>query len=412
MTAEVRRLVGGMNLAKIAALGACASVLVAGTTTPATAVDPPGHNRRGSVVSVTPIEHLSAPELTQYLQTTGMKPGPAKYGVDAYRVVYRTITAQGLPTTASGLVALPRNGSRRLDLVTFLHGTNATRNTTASVLRTAPDRVRSLMFAGAGFAVAAPDLLGLGVGPGRHPYGDTASEVSASADQLIATRTLSSVLGRSLRRDVLVTGFSEGGRITLSLGRALQRGQVPGFGLRAMAPVAGPFDLLGVELPALVDGRVTPFIATLYLGYFLTSWSRLIHLYDDPSEVFLPPYDKVVDSLFDGDHTVQEIAAALPSSPEKLVRPEFLQSLAHPAGALGERLRAADAICTDWTPRAPIHFFTGSADHDVPPANSVSCRSKLGVPSTITDVGPVDHNRSAELAYPQILAWFTAMARR
>ncbi|GAA3083023.1 pimeloyl-ACP methyl ester carboxylesterase [Kribbella aluminosa] len=407
-----------MKLAKIAALGACASVLVAGTTTPATAVEPPVaaqsqvHSWRGSVVSVSPIEHLSAAELTQYLQTTGMKPGPARYGVDAYRVVYRTITPQGRPTTASGLVALPRNGSRRLDLVTFLHGTNATRTTTASVLRTAPDRVRSLMFAGAGFAVAAPDLLGLGVGPGRHPYGDTGSEVSASADQLIATRTLSAVLGRSVRPDVLVTGFSEGGRITLSLGRALQAGQVPGFGLRAMAPVAGPLDLLGVELPALADGRVSPFIATLYLGYFLTAWSRLIHLYDDPSEVFLPPYDKVVDSLFDGDHTVQEIAAALPTSPGKLVRPEFLQSLSHPAGALGERLRAADSICTAWTPRVPIRFFTGSADHDVPPANSVSCQAKLGVPSTITDVGPVDHNGSAELAYPQILGWFTSLVRQ
>ncbi|HEY3560368.1 hypothetical protein [Kribbella sp. NPDC051137] len=398
-----------MNLAKLTALGACASVLVAGTTTPATAVEPPGHARRGSVVSVTPVEHLSAPELTQYLQTTGMKPGPAKYGVDAYRVVYRTITPQGQPTTASGLVALPRNGSRRLDLVTFLHGTNATRNTTASVLRTAPDRVRSLMFAGAGFAVAAPDLLGLGVGPGRHPYGDTASEVSAAADQLLAARTLTALRGRSVRPDVLVTGFSEGGRITLGLGRALQRGQVAGFGLRAMAPVAGPLDLLGVELPALVDGRVSPFVATLYLGYFLTSWSRLMDLYKDPSEVFLPPYDKVVDALFDGDHTVQEIAAALPADPGKLVRPEFLRSLAHPTGALGERLRTADTICTDWTPRVPIRFFTGAADHDVPPANSVNCRAKLGVPSTITDVGPVDHNSTAELAYPQILGWFRTL---
>jgi pimeloyl-ACP methyl ester carboxylesterase len=405
-----------MNLAKIAAMGACAAVLVAGATTPATASGPPVATQsrvqtwRGSVVSVVPIEHLTAGELTQYLQTTGMKPGPARYGVDAYRVVYRTITPQGQPTAASGLVALPRNSSRRLDLVTFLHGTNATRNTTASVLHTAPDRVRSLMFAGAGFAVAAPDLLGLGVGPGRHPYGDTASETSASADQLIAARELSAVLGRSLRSDVLVTGFSEGGRITVSLGRALQRGQVPGFGLRAMAPVAGPYDLLGVELPALVGGRVSPFVATLYLGYFLTSWSRLIHLYDDPSEVFLPPYDKVVDAMFDGSHTIQEIAAALPTSPGKLVRPEFLASLTHPTGALGERLRAADTICTDWTPRVPIHFYTGSADHDVPAANAASCRHKLNAPTTITDVDPTDHNGTADLAYPQILTWFTGIA--
>ncbi|MEU4196685.1 hypothetical protein AB0E69_32605 [Kribbella sp. NPDC026611] len=408
-----------MKLFKLAAAGACVSVLAAGSISPlvASAVEPTPVGRRvtfqqrGSLVSVVPIEHLTAGELTQYLNSTGMRPPPAKYGIDAYRVVYRTITPQGGPTTASGLVAFPRRTSR-LELVTFLHGTNATKNTTASVAPTSPDRVRSLMFAGAGFAVAAPDLLGLGVGPGRHPYGDTASETSASADQLIAARELSAALGRALRPEVLVTGFSEGGRITLSLGRALQRGEVPGFRLRAMAPVAGPYDLVGVELPALVDGQVSPFVATLYLGYFLTSWSRLIHLYDDPSEVFLPPYDQVVDSLFDGTHPIQEIAAALPTSPDQLVRPEFLQSLTHPTGALGERLRAADTICTNWTPQAPIHFFTGSADHDVPATNAQTCQTKLthrGAHPTITNVGPTDHNHTAELAYPQILTWFTSL---
>ncbi|TDC21210.1 alpha/beta fold hydrolase [Kribbella albertanoniae] len=369
---------------------------------------------RGSVVSVEPIEHLTSGELTQYLQSTGMKTEPAKYGADAYRVVYRTITPEGRPTTASGLVALPRRTERSLSLVTFLHGTNATRASTASVSRSSPDRVRSLMFAGAGFAVTAPDLLGLGTGPGRHPYGDTASETSASADQLIAARRLSETLGRSVRNDVLVTGFSEGGRITLSLGRALQRGEVQGFGLRAMAPVAGPYDLLGVELPALVNGQVSPFVATLYLGYFITAWSRLIPLYDDPSEVFLPPYDRVVDSMFDGSHTVQEIAAALPGSPDKLVRASFLQQLVQPTGLLGKRLREADRICTDWTPRVPTRFYTGSADLDVPAANAHSCRSGLdprGTRSTVTDTGPVDHNRTAELAYPQILGWFTTLTR-
>ncbi|GAA1549277.1 hypothetical protein GCM10009804_02130 [Kribbella hippodromi] len=109
---------------------------------------------------------------------------------------------------------------------------------------------------------------------------------------------------------------------------------------------------------------------------------------------------------------MQEIAAALPTSPDKLVRPEFLQSLTHPTGALGRRLRAEDTICTNWTPHVPLRFFTGSADSDVPAANAKSCQQKLarrGVPSTITDVGPVDHNRTAELAYPQILDWFARL---
>jgi pimeloyl-ACP methyl ester carboxylesterase len=394
------------------------TVSVVALAAPANALNPPVDRHpsyavagsvRGSVVSVTPVARMTAAELTEYVRSIGMRVPDSAYGVVAYRVVYRTITPQGKPTTASGLVAFPSGRHGRLRLVEFLHGTNATRNTTASVLHTSPDRARTFMFAGSGFAVAAPDYLGLGVGPGRHPYGDTDSETSASVDLLLATRQIAARQGVWLRRGVDVTGFSQGGRTTLSVSRALQRGDVPGFSVHAVAPVAGPYDIRGVEIPALLDGRVTPFIATLYLGYFITSWHRIAPLYNDPSEAFQQPYAPIVDSLFDGEHTFEQIAAALPGTPGELLTPEFAERLEHPSGDLLRRLEYADQICKDWVPRVPVRMYAGSADRDVPAQNAESCRRSLDRDSaevSIVDVGPYDHNTSGLVAYPQILRWF------
>jgi hypothetical protein len=74
-------------------------------------------------------------------------------GVDAYRLTYATIGVDGAPTTATGLLVLPRNRAGRLRTVTV-----------------------------------APDYLGLRRGPGSHPYMHAASEASAALDMLRGAR--------------------------------------------------------------------------------------------------------------------------------------------------------------------------------------------------------------------------------
>jgi len=66
------------------------------------------------------------------------------------------------------------------------------------------------------------------------------------------------------------------------------------FRLGAVQAVAGPYDLLGSELPAAFDGGVHPPTATFYLAYFTTAWNRTVGLYDDPREAFREPYAKTV----------------------------------------------------------------------------------------------------------------------
>ncbi|WP_433176583.1 alpha/beta hydrolase family protein [Actinoallomurus sp. CA-150999] len=359
---------------------------------------------RGSVVSVTPVAHLSRDDTAAYLRGDGLTT-PVRYGVDAYRVVYRTTRASGGATTASGLVALPRSRARLLPVVAYEHGTLVLKTDAPSTDgSTRPDRARAMAFAADGYAAVAPDYLGLGEGPGRHPYTHAPTEVSASADLLRAARTLAARDHRSLDGRVLVTGFSQGGQAATGFGKALQAGEVPHFRPAALAAVSGPYDVRGVEAPAGLDGRVAPRNAVFYFAYWLTAMNRIYHLYDRPTEAFQEPYAQVVEGLFDGRHDEQAIASALPADPRRLLTPAFVDWARRPSGALLRAMRESDGTCS-WRPRVPVRLYAGSGDVNVPIENARNCGARLR--ADVIDLGAnVDHNASIRVALPEILTWF------
>lgn len=370
------------------------------------------HAPRGALVSAVPIAHLTAAQLDAAAADFHGTP-PARYGVTAYRLIYRTIDHDGRSTTASGIVVLPDGRRGALTVAEYLHGTLATKAYAASVDDTSTDRLVTALFAGAGLVGVAPDYLGLGLGPGLHPYIDTKSETTASADLLLAARTFAAKHGVMLKQDVLVTGFSQGGRASIALGRALSRGEVGSFRLGALHAVAGPYDVLGTELPATFDGGVTPATASFYLACFATAWNRTVGLYDDPREAFREPYAGTVEGLFDGTHPDEEIVAGLPDSPDKLFTAAFAQRLEHPTGRYLRALRAADQICHDWTPRVPVVLYNGTKDTDVVPANADACAAGLrarGAEVSVHSMGAVDHFGTAFAAYPEIIRAYARWA--
>ncbi|MBF6191678.1 lipase family protein [Nocardia sp. CDC186] len=360
---------------------------------------------RGEIVSATPLLSLT-PEQTAALLTNGGISTPVRNGVDAFRLEYRTITPHGKPTTASGLVALPRTDSRRLRVVSYEHGTMTLKSDAPSVdTRDLPDRLRTVAFAAAGYAATAPDYLGLGTGPGTHPYTHAPSEVSASADLLRAAGSLAAQQRRELDPEVLVTGFSQGGHAAMALGKALAAGTIPGFGVAALAPISGPYDLQHVQAPAALDGRVLPGAAVLFLSYWITAMNRIHHLYDDPAEAFQQAYADKVDDLFDGFHSEITIVTSLAPTPGQLLTPRFLRSAAEPTGAAAAAIAESDGTC-DWTPRIPVHLYASRSDRAVPYPNAEHCLRALGGNATLRDLGDLDHAGTARVAVPEILGWF------
>ncbi len=400
-----------------AAVAACATVALAATLTapafaearPATVAAP--HHGRGDLLSVEIVAELDREQVAAFLAQAEIGDGTVRHGVRAYRLTYRTIDTAGRPTTATGLLTLPTGGERRLDLVADTHGTMVHRDYAPSVA-TDFGKLPSYLHASAGRAVAAPDYLGLGKGPGPHPYMDTRSSVTASLDMLSAARSAAQRLHRPLTGDVYATGFSQGGQVAMALGRELSTGGSRGFRLRALAPIAGPYDLIGQEVPALFDGRVNDTSGIFYVSYFLVAQNRLHPLYGDPSEAFRAPYAQRVEALFDGEHHEEDIVAQLPRTVKELLTPEYYERMRHPDGALLAALKSQDGSC-DWKPKAPVRLYASAGDTDVPIGNAKSCAADLaarGVRAPVLDQGDVDHFGSFKRGGPKSVRWFDRLA--
>ncbi|TDD56473.1 hypothetical protein E1286_02275 [Nonomuraea terrae] len=389
---------------------------------PATAIAPAALAATGSaestvirdrVVSATLLARMSAEQVAASLTETGFPVPDRPQGADLYAVAYRTVGVTGGPTTASGVVALPARSRKGLWTVVYGHGTQATRAAAGSVAD-GDGRAVPLMFASAGFVGIAPDYLGLGTGPGHHPYMDAATEASASADLLRAAGELARRQGRTSSGDVLLTGFSQGGHAAMALGQELRADPAlrTAFRLRAVAPIAGPYHVRRAQLPATLGDRLDPRGSAFYLAYWTVSMNRLHHFYDSPSEVFRDPG---VERLFDGHHSFDEIAAALPASPRDLVTAAYLRRVAKPSGAILRALEANDRTCAGWRPGVPVRLYAAGGDRDVDFGNSRLCLRDLragGVEASLTDVGDADHTTSALRSLPEILDWFTDVRRR
>ena len=120
---------------------------------------------------------------------------------------------------------------------------------------------------------------------------------------------------------------------------------MPRLRLAAVASISGAYDFRHAELPAILRGEVDPKLATLYLGYLLTSWDHLHGLYDSPSEVFRAPYDDFVTGLYDGTHPSIKVYKRMPATRQELLTKAGLRMLQHPARRFARALDAYDTAC-------------------------------------------------------------------
>ncbi|MFE0098735.1 lipase [Streptomyces sp. NPDC059009] len=376
---------------------------------------------RGTPVSAERLYTLATPQaVAAELEGAGFDAGTVRHGVVAYRLVYRTVDPHGQPTTASGLFVVPLSSERRLRPVSFAHGTGSHKDDAPSMQRGTFLSAPVIAHASAGAAGVAPDYLGMGKGPGLHPWMDVGSETTASLDMLRAARAFAPRTGHVLERNVMATGFSQGASAALGLGRALQAGADRWFRLGALAPVSGAYDFGGTELPALFKGTLEPKSSVLYAAYTLVAFQRLHHLYDSPGEVFRAPYDQRIEALFDGAHTGKQLMEGTPGTVDELLTAHGRELLAQPRGPLAAALRTTDAVCTDWTPRAPVRLYMAGGDEQADTANTAHCQGALlrnGVHAPVVDLGPVDHHGSRHLgsnvaATSAIARWFGELRGR
>jgi hypothetical protein len=281
-------------------------------------------------------------------------------------------------------------------------------------------------FASAGFAVSDPDYLGLGTGPGLQPYLDVPSETTATLDMLRAVRHYLTGHGVAARRDVLASGFSQGASAALGLGRALAHGADPYFRIGALAPISGVYDLPGVEVPAIVDGDLVTLNpdpvegaknAVLYTALGLVAFNRVHPFFTSPSEIFQAPYASTIETLLDGNHTVQQLVDGTPAQLSELLTPRGFALMRHPAGGLATALAIDSSIC-NWTPQVPTRLYYATGDEQAVNANTFHCQAAFaahGATVSTVDLGTPDfagsrHGGSGVAGTAQIVRWFSQLA--
>jgi len=368
---------------------------------------------RGTLLRSERLRRLNLRQVRRELADEDFDVSAVKYGVELYRLLYTTVDTEGKPIVASGLFVIPRNGERRLKLVSSAHGTELFKGDAPSFGEDTFIIGAPLTFASAGYAVAAPDYVGLGLGSGPHPYMHLPTEVSASLDMLRASATFATRIDKTVERAVYVTGFSQGSLAALGLARLLETTPDSGFSLSALAPVSGPYEVRRWFRAALdPDGGISAKDATMYLAYLSVAWNRIYGLYDAPGEFFRAPYADGIEPLLDNTHEGLELAEATPDTPLELLTPEAVARYRDPDPILAEPIDELGALCNSWTPRAPVRLYAATGDEQVPYWNSVYCDAALrerGHSPTLVDLGPLGHLESNVAAAREVLVFFDSL---
>ncbi len=302
--------------------------------------------------------------------------------IDLRKLTYTTTDENGKTVNVTGLLAMPEGGAPK-GLVVFMHGTMWDRKTSPS--RFTPKtgagetELAVLAFATAGYAVAAPDYLGLGDNMAVHPYPMNILNARAGADIIVPARTAAGSDGYRIGPKLFVTGYSEGGGTAMGLTKLLEERRGSMFRVERSAPASGPYDLSGVTRDFLledVSGEAV-IIRAYLLGYCITYFHKVHGV--KTSDYFTKAMAMTVNGAFKEGRSDKSIAVRLAvmgtltgstRSVEKLLTKRFINAL--------ETLDTSDPVIReliandvyDWSPQTPMLLINLATDKVVDPGNT------------------------------------------
>lgn len=362
------------------------------------------HGQRGSIVDATPVASLSPAQIMQTLMPN-MDPGAfaltdlftyKNYSVNAVKVIYNTIDGKGNPTFASGVVFLPVVSSTTfMPVFSYLHGT-LTRDLDAPSYLMGLESAIGWIMAMDGYISVLPDYLGLGDGPGFHPYQHAGSEATASIDMLTAAMLLCESTLTKPNGDLYLSGYSQGAHAALATQSEIQKNPLPGLTLRKTVAGSGAYSLSAVQKKYIFDHPEYP--SPSFLPYLLLGYQEVYgNLYSDIGQVFTSTYQSI-PALFNGLQTVDQINAQLPALWKTMFVPAYLWNIQynyfHPVNSA---LRKNDVI--NWKPKSDLHLYYCTCDELVAVENSLlaymSFILKGSYKVSCLPVGPFKHAECA-----------------
>ncbi|MBG9390628.1 alpha/beta hydrolase family protein [Caenimonas aquaedulcis] len=310
-------------------------------TTPPTSANPAGP---GQFLGATLLKTISPAEVSAALAKDGDAAFLAtpRYAVQAWRITYLTVDEAGRQTVASGLVGVPQKAANAPSpVLSYQHATIKSQADAPSSLARLGDP--PVVLASLGYIVEAADYVGFGVSAGTpHPYLVSAASASAVIDFLTASKYWRGTQHIADNKQLFLTGYSEGGYVTVAAQRALQAGTTPHRSeLVRVVAGDGPYDV-GATMDQLLEIMRTDYFP---LGYVLNP-GFLRYLGDE-----------------DRRHARDILLALLIGiDPSVVYSPTVVDNF------LNDNRAAIDSLSSvyDWAPEVPLDLFHGRDDRTVP----------------------------------------------
>ncbi len=314
-----------------------------------------------------------------------------------YNTAYKTLDNQ---VQASGGMAIPLIDDCPLPLVSYQHGTQAKVNNVSSNMNGGQWEV-TILYASVGYMVGSPDYLGLGDPDPEvivHPYMHHWSQAHTTINMLRAGREIAEAEGIALNDQIFFFGYSQGGSASVAAQKYIEEFYSDEFQVTANAPMSGAYDLKVAQVELIASDEVYP--TPGYLPYIIIGYESIYDvLYDDPSEMFVAPYDSLMPALFyGGEHSIGAINGMSEPIPKHMIQDSvveaFISDTLHPFRQL-----LAESHLLEWAPQAPVKLHYCSGDEQVTYLNSENAYDQWtanGAPNVEkANFGPFTHNDCA-----------------
>lgn len=335
-------------------------------------IDLPDHDR-AEVKEITSLGVYSVDEVIEILNNEEINHQfYLDLDVEAFSVKYYSEDANGTDILVSGCMLIPQKRSP-MALVSIQHGTLLKHDIAASISpEQTSEGLAGLLMAAMGYFTIVPDYPGFGESKQTHPYLHAASIVPSVVDLILVAQEYCEENDIILRDDVFLSGYSEGGYITLHTQKVIESDYSNQISLRGVAPMAGPYDLKGTFAKIFEDME---YCRPAYIAYWLTAYND-IYNWNKLGQFFQAPYAGMMNGLFDGSKTWAEVEDILDVPMTDLMHPDFVTKFVDDESSI-----LWDAICEntclDWTPKAPLHFFHGDCDNTVFCFNATNAYEKF-----------------------------------
>jgi len=342
-----------------------------------------------------------------------------QYGVKYYRITYTTNNLQGQLDTVSGLVCVPDDPTRIFPRLVYHHGTAGSKLGVPSFnVVSGGEGILGNLFAGMGYVALLPDLLGLGVSDGFHPYVHAASESWVAADMVRALPAFAAQYGVHLNDQLFSTGYSQGGHSSMAFHRDVENTWQNEFDMTAAAHLSGPYSIGEVMRDLILSDSV--YFYPGYLPNTILSYQTVYgNLFSQLDEVFKAPYSAKIADFYAGTISLSQLNADLinmlianegESRPLRMLQPDIVQEVTtDPTHPFNVALKDNNVYA--WAPETPTRIYYCMADDQVPFRNSLVAQDSMlargAVNLVASDVDPTaDHGDCVSPAMFSTLLFF------